>query len=138
MIDMSGLDKNDASLIRYYIVSPLHLNENRPNNLDDLDNGCLSPPSREITDELDLTNDLAMTLDSLDSLDGPTKANLFGDNDDIFGDSSAERELWALETLSLRHMWPEALAGMRLGHITNRICDGSLKVNDFGIEEEDV
>ena len=86
MIDMSGLDKNDASLIRYYIVSPLHLNENRPNNLDDLDGSRLSPPSRKITDELVLTNDLAMTLDSLDSLDGPTEADLFGDDDDIFGE----------------------------------------------------
>ena len=38
------------------------------------------------TDELVLTNDLAMTLDSLDSLDGPTEADLFGDDDDIFGE----------------------------------------------------
>ena len=83
------MDKNDANLIRYYIISPPHLDENRPNNnLDNLDNGRLSPPSRKITDKLDLTNDLlAMTLDSLDSLDGPTEADLFGDDNDIFGDS---------------------------------------------------
>ena len=99
------MDKNDANLICYYIVSPPYLDENRPNNnLDDVVDGRLSPPSRKITDKLDLTNDLlAMTLDSLDSLDGPTEADLFGDDDDILGDSSAKREQRALKTLSLRH-----------------------------------
>ena len=71
----------DAIFICYYIVFPWWKLPQQPWR-----HGRLSPPSRKITDELVLTNDLAMTLDSLDSLDGPTEADLFGDDDDIFGE----------------------------------------------------
>jgi len=119
---------NDSENEDFAVPPPPHLDENRENAFGDLDDGRLTPPSKKLSDDFDLTNDLGLTLDSLDSLDGPTEADLSGDggidDDDIFGDS----KLRELETLSLRHPWPEALSGMRLGHITRRIRDGSLEV----------
>jgi len=93
-----GLDTDD-----FIVPPPPHLDSNRdPDDPDDLQ------------------------LDDIDNFD------IDMDEDDYFSNLSSTTTKAAsakeLQTLSLTHQWPESLTGLRLGHITRRIRDGSLEV----------
>jgi len=98
-----GLDTDD-----FIVPPPPHLDPNH--NPDDLDD--LSPS----------------LLDDIDNIDIDIDEDDYFSNLSTTSTKAASAKAKELQTLSLTHPWPESLTGLRLGHITRRIRDGSLEV----------